>query len=305
MLPEIFFQLPQNGTHTYLRYKNWFIKESLLHLRGTERMRALRHLPGLHNKQLFLMWRAAKKRKPSTLTLPFSYDAFQINDGAFRLRAFDIDQEKTIKVVLRNSRYGESTLRELQARSTFLQETNLKIPAVYESDSNDLYMRFSEEMLEGRAFVSWLDFPRFMKDVGRPLLSLCAQYGISQKPLAESMDADKVAKIMRCPKEDARIAKAQQLLEQNKMVATTIAHCDLVSSNMIVTKDGIYVVDWEKCKEMYAGYDFARLALRYPANPVFARTGRSALQHFQQNRLSLDDVRTLREAISVSHLYTV
>lgn len=302
-LPDIFRELPQSGMNDYIQYKNWYVRSDLLHLRGTERMQALRHLPGLHNKQLFILWRARKTGKRGTIAMPYAYDAFQINDGAFRLRAFDIRRNETIKVVRRDSRYGAATERELLARTTFLKESALRIPDITAQSSGDVYIRFSEEMLKGRAFIGWLDSLRFMKDVGEPLLKLGETYGITQKPLAESMDAGRVAKIMRCPVDDKTIARARHLLEQNKMVNVTIAHCDLVSSNMIVTDDGIHVIDWEKSTEMYAGYDFARLAVRYPRNPVFARAGHHALSRLQDGRMTLEDVRILREAITASHRY--
>ncbi len=304
-LPEIFRELPQGGMNDYIQYKNWYVRSDLLHLRGTERMHALRHLPGLHNAQLFILWHARKTGKRGTVSMPYAYDAFQINDGAFRLRAFDIAHDRTIKVVKRDSRYGAATERELQARTTFLKDSALRIPDIIAQDSGDSYIRFSEEMLTGRAFIGWLDSLRFMKDVGEPLLRLGESYGIAQKPLAESMDASRVAKIMRCPSSDEKIARARHLLEQNKMVNTTIAHCDLISSNMIVTNKGLYVVDWEKSAPMYAGYDFARLAVRYPRNPVFARAGRGAMARLQGGRMTLDDVRILRDAIMASHRYTV
>lgn len=304
MIPAIFHQLPASKPHAYVQRKTWIIRCDLLKLSGTGFMHTLRTLPGLHNRRLFGLWRDSFFHRVENIDLPYGYDALQINEGGFRLRAFDILDGKTTKIVRRDSRYGESTLRELVAREGFLKKSSLKIPQIYEHMQDDIYIRFSEEMLKGRAFRHWIDAPRFMRDVGGPMLTLCEDYGVTDKPLSESMDADKVAKIMHCPAGDPRIAPAQNLLERNPIVATSIAHCDLVCSNMIVTKRGIYVIDWEKCKEMYAGYDFARLALRYPHNPFFVRPGREALARFQGNRLRLADVKILRDAILASHSFS-
>lgn len=260
-------------------------------------MRDLRSLPGLHYRRLLSLWKTSLSNG-KVMPLSVDYDAMQVNDAGSRLRGFKIRQRETVKIVLRNSRYGDATLRELEARKDILANSTLKIPTIFESNIGEDYINFREEMLHGRAYNNWIDSRDFFDQVGGPLVKLYFDYGITHKPLSETLGAVAAQKISASMIDDAHIKDAQKLLSRNPEVAVSVAHCDLVASNMVVTGKGIHVIDWEKCQEQYLGYDFARLALRYPHNPYYRHAAEKVFGDFQAGRLTLEEADTIKRALS-------
>ena len=153
-------------------------------------------------------------------------------------------------------------------------------------------------MVRGRIYSHWRDAPRFWDEIGAPLMRVCDTQGIEYKPLSEVLDQPFIALIAGANSVNPQIAAARALLERNPQVAAGFSHGDTVSSNMIVGKNGLYLVDWERAAQRYAGFDFARLALRYPWNAHYAQAAKNVFGRYQQGRFTLADADIIRRGVA-------
>lgn len=201
---------------------------------------------------------------------------------------------------MKDSRYGVNTKNELSVRQGILKGSALKVPEILDVRESNDYIQFSEKMIPGRIFSHWRDSPKFWDQIGAPLLDVCEKAGIGQKPLADIVDEALVRVVMDSPSKNQDVLKARTLLEKNPIVATGFSHGDTVSSNMIVSGTDVYLVDWDRAGERYAGYDFARLALRYPWNSHYAKAAKDVFERHHNGRFTLDDVNTIRLGVAAA-----
>ncbi len=246
------------------------------------------------------LWNSARFYPSTHYNLPFPYDALQISEDGHRARGFMVDQWKTIKTVFRNSRYGQNTERELDVRTNILQSSALKIPKIYEHRATDEYMQFEEEFIPGRIFSHWRDSRHFIEQVSDPLLAVAEQQGIVHAPLCDVIDAKLRDTILESQSSDIAVLKGKALLSSNPMVAASFSHGDLVSSNMIVSKDSVYVVDWERSAQRFAGYDQSRLFLKHPWNKHYAKAAKDVFGRHQKGRFTIEHTNDIRLAVAAA-----
>ena len=296
--PAIFSQFSGVPEKEFVWFGTWIVQKKYLNAKGF--LQRLQYIPGLRKRMGIALWNSARFYPSTHYNLPFPYDALQISEDGNRARGFIVDQWKTIKTVFRNSRYGENTERELAVRTGILQSSSLKIPKIYNHHFNDDYVQFVEEFIPGRIFSHWRDSRNFWREIGAPLLAVCEQQGIGEKPLADILEEKFVKIISDAKSRNPQIDKAKALLEKNPVVATSFSHGDTVSSNMIVNSSGIYLVDWERSAERYAGYDFARLALKHPGNADYTRAAKDVFDRHQQGRFTLEQADIIRLGVAAA-----
>jgi hypothetical protein len=296
--PAIFSQFSNVTEKEYVWFGTWIVQKKLINAKGI--WGRLQHVPGLRKRMVVALWNSARFYPSTHYSLPFSYDALQISEDGFRARGFIVEECKTIKTVFRHSRYGQNTERELDVRSNILKECGLKIPRIYSHTFNNEYVQFEEEFIPGRIFSHWRDSRHFIEQVSDPLLAVAEKKGISHKPLCEVIDAKLRDTILESKTSDIAVLKGKALLSSNPVVAACFTHGDLVSSNMIVCKDRIYVVDWERSAERFAGYDQSRLALKHRWNKDYAVAAKTVFDRHQQGRFTMEQANDIRLAVSAA-----
>lgn len=296
--PHIFSQFGDGPETEIVWFGTWLVRKKYLDAKGAGIINCLRHVPGLRKRMVVALWNAARFYPSTHRTMPFPYDALQISSDGFRARGFKVSEHTTVKTVYRDSRYGQNTEHELDVRENILKSSGLKIPKIFNSRFHKDYVQFDEEFVPGRIFSHWRDTYRFWDEIGAPLLKVCETVGITQKPLAEVLEQKFTALIAQAEGGHPEVDAAKALLEKNPFIAASFSHGDTVSSNMIVGKDGFYLIDWERSGERYAGYDFARLALKHPWNPHYKKAANMVFDKHQQGRFTLEDANTIRLAVA-------
>lgn len=284
-------QLGGGPARLFIRRKSWLVAADALEPRNLRRLAAL---PPMTRRKIIELKASQLLKRTGGEHLALRHDAIQFSLNHYRARGFTLGENRTEKIVFRHSRYGENTLRELAIRCGLLTRSPLKVPTLHDQEIGADYIRFTEQLLFGRPFSIRRDCHRFESEVGLPLMQTMELHGTVSKPLSDVLGEAVTASIMNSSIDHPVIAQGKALLQANPVIASSVAHGDLVSSNMVTTREGIYVVDWERSHEMFAGYDFTRLALRYPRNRVFGALAARALDRYQQGRLSLAQADILR-----------
>lgn len=296
--PAIFSQFSGDPERKFVWFGTWIVRKEYITPGGV--WQRLRHVPGLRKRMIVALWNSAQFYPSTHYSLPFGYDALQISEDGNRARGFVVDAWKTIKTVFRKSRYGQNTERELYVRTQILPGSDLKVPKIYDHHTNDDYMQFKEEFIPGRIFSHWRDSKYFIEQVSDPLLALAEKQGIEYKPLCDILDANLRDVILQSHSIDPIVLKAKALLEKNPVVAACFSHGDLVSSNMIVSNGSVYLVDWERSAERYAGYDQGRLALKHAWNPDYMQAAKKVFDRHQQGRFTMEQAGEIRLAVSAA-----
>lgn len=295
--PEILSQFTDGPEDDFIWFRTWMVRRE--YLKGLSGVAdCLRHIPGLRKRMIVALWNGNRLDPKVRHRFPFSCDALQIAENGNRARSFSITRNKTVKAVSRHSRYGENTSAELAVRLNILPKSDIKVPRILHHEQGDDYIRFEEEMVRGRIYSHWRDAPRFWGEIGAPLMKVCDAQGIDYKPLSEVLDQPFISLIMGANTVSAPCAAAKALLERNPIVAAGFSHGDTVSSNMIVGADGLYLVDWEPSARRYAGFDFARLAMRYPWSSHYAQAAKDVFDRYQQGRFTLADANIIRRGVA-------
>jgi hypothetical protein len=294
--PAIFSQFSGAPEKGFVWFGTWIVRKDYINPKGV--LQRLRHVPGLRKRMIVALWNSAKFYPSTHYSLPFGYDALQISEDGNRARGFVVDDWTTIKTVFRNSRYGQNTERELHVRTNILPGSGLKVPRIYEHRANDDYIQFQEEFIPGRIFSHWRDSKYFIEQVSDPLLAVAEKQGVEYKPLCDVLDANLRDVILRSVSANPVVLKGKALLEKNPVVAVCFSHGDLVSSNMIVSGERVYLVDWERSALRYAGYDQARLALKHRGNSDYAQAAKGVFEKHQQGRFTLEQAGDIRMAVS-------
>ncbi len=295
---HIFSQFSDAPDMEVVWFGTWLVRKKYLDAYGAGIWTCLRHVPGLRKRMIVALWNAAQFYPSTHKTIPFPYDALQLSSDGFRARGFKVAEHTTVKTVYRDSRYGHNTEYELSVRENILKSSDLKIPKILSSRFHKDYVQFDEEFVSGRIFSHWRDTYRFWDEIGAPLLKVCETVGITQKPLTEVLEEKFTTLIAQADGGHPQVDAAKALLEKNPVIAASFSHGDTVSSNMIVGKDGFYLIDWERAGERYAGYDFARLSLKHPWNPHYKKAAQTVFDKHQQGRFTLGDANTIRLAVA-------
>lgn len=295
--PQILSQFADGPDDDFIWFRTWMVRRE--YLKGLSGVAdCLRHIPGLRKRMIVALWNGNRFDPKVKHRFPFSCDALQIAENGNRARSFCIARNLTVKAVSRHSRYGENTSAELAVRLDILPKSDIKVPRILNHERSESYIRFEEEMIQGRIYSHWRDAPRFWDEIGAPLMRVCDAQGIEYKPLSDVLDQPFVSLIMGANAASPQAAAAKALLERNPQVAAGFSHGDTVSSNMIVGGNGIYLVDWERSAQRYAGFDFARLALRYPWSAHYAQAARDVFDRYQKGRFTLSDANIIRRGIA-------
>lgn len=289
--PAILDHLPidlSEPAKTFVARKTW-----LVDVRKLRPSRALwGAIPGFRLKTLTAMWASLPKLQP--LPLQIRYEAIQVSGEGHRLRAFDIDGRRSLKIVQEQSRYGEGTLREVLARRTLLPKTTIRAPRLYDDHRQGNYIFVEEEMVRGRLFNMRRDHGRFAAEVIAPLRDFYAACGIERRPLCDMIDAGRAQAIAegRDGPEGSRIAA---LLARNPMVAVSMGHGDLSASNLAVDGNGVIFLDWEMVKPLVVGCDFLHILRKYPQYPAIREAVRLLFQDAHGDAFTLEDAVALSQ----------
>ncbi|HEU4838193.1 MAG TPA: phosphotransferase [Micavibrio sp.] len=298
MHPAIFSQFSGEPEKDFVWFGTWIVRKEHINPKGV--WGRLRHVPGLRKRMVVALWNSAQFYPSTHYSLPIGYDALQISEDGNRARGFVVDARKTIKTVFRNSRYGQNTERELHVRTNILPESGLKVPRIYEHHASDDYIQFQEEFIPGRIFSHWRDSKYFIGQVSEPLLAVAERQGVEYKPLCDILDANLRDVILQSGSADPVVLKGRALLEKNPVVTACFSHGDLVSSNMIVSDDKVYLVDWERSALRYAGYDQGRLALKHPWNLDYLQAAKDVFDRHQHGRFTMEQAGDIRLAVAAA-----
>lgn len=264
----------------------WLARRDLLSGAFVNPQNPLRRIPGLRYhrlpKLLFSSWRE------ESMKIATSADAVQVGDTGLRLRAFFSADKSTLKVVREDSHYGPATVRELALRADIAGH-GLKIPRVDGQETKNGFLFVREQMVEGRSFNVRCDRTLFCPQIVDPLAAFYERSGISFMPLSDALGpmAGFIAQ------QGTALSK---LLEKNPQVAVSLCHNDVVSSNLAVTKEGVYFLDWGFAIQSLCGRDFVRIGRKYLRYPDIREHLRAKISRLQKGAMSLNEMLAVQQA---------
>ncbi|MBK1697457.1 phosphotransferase [Rhodovibrio salinarum] len=223
-------------------------------------------------------------------------DALQVAASGGRVRTFDLSAATSSKLVVRDSRYGAGTERELHVRQSILPGTGVGFPPVHWSSADDTYIFLVEDLIHGRRFTPRRDARLIASGLVEPLMQLAEAQETRRVPLTEALGVKVAAAIAGDARPDPILERARALVQANPSVVTIFGHGDLLPSNIAVSRTGLVLLDWETAGEMLVGYDLLRLWLKYPRIKALQTGARKMVARFQTSDLSLADTVALRLA---------
>lgn len=243
----------------------------------------LRRIPGLRYSRLPSLLFSQLFDKP--IPFPAQTDAVQVGKSGDRLRAFNVHDAQSLKVVREDSHYGPTTKHEVALRQEIARDaTAFLVPRMegWEQKGNYLFVR--EELIAGRSYNVRRDRNLFIDCIVRPLADFYVRRGIMMMPLSEALGP------MTAFAQTLEDQVLKNLLARNPMTAVSLCHNDVVSSNLAVTKKGVYFLDWGSAIFSICGRDFVRIGERYLPDQTIKAAMDKAIHDLNKGGLSLDDV---------------
>ncbi|MGQ9364810.1 phosphotransferase [Azospirillum sp. ST 5-10] len=214
-------------------------------------------LPAFNRRRILQLWLVGRRHP---VHLPTTADAMQISEDGFRLRVFDLQRDRSYKVVVIDSRYGPGTENERRVRRDVLPGSGIRFPRIDTVIRRDGYLLMDEDLVRGRQWTICCDGDRFEQEIVEPLRRLARHYGVTRRPLDGMMPA---AALRDADGALPLVAHLRRLVERNPLVAVSLCHGDLSVSNLAVDGGGAIFLDWEMAREDIVGSDLLLLARRF------------------------------------------
>lgn len=196
-------------------------------------------------------------------------DAMQINGSHTRLRAFYLPRTgrsaRSLKLVSCEAPNLISEMRqEIGIRRQVEDIGTICVPPLGEVIEGNDYLCMTEDMVLGRRYTLLLDVPLFI-ETGLP--QLAATYralGYRRERYSAFVPSDldtKLRKIRGTGGLADAVARAQ---EADLEVSAGLCHGDLVPSNLAVSRDTLYFLDWGRSHDGLLAHDLCMLPFKDP-----------------------------------------
>lgn len=198
--------------------------------------------------------------------------------------------DKVIKVF--SNEFPKSDILNEALNQARVEETGLNIPKIEEVSKIDGKWAITMDFIEGKTFAELME--ENPKDVDKYLEQFVdIQLTIHEKkaPLLNKQKDKFISKIQSLTTIDAT-TKYELLTRLDSMPKhTKVCHGDFNPSNIIVAKDGIFIIDWSHATQGNASADAARTYLLFSLNSpeladkylkLFCKKSDTAIQYVQQ-----------------------
>lgn len=256
-LIEVFNDYEPNARESdFLWQKVWITKKSqtlktLLWCKSCN----LAKIPGLYKNKLFGLF-----LKGDRVTIKTSADAALVSDNGNRLRAFYVSEGKTLKIVRKDSFYGEEIFKEFELREEIAKKSKILMPEMGEIKEQGEFIYLTEKLIEGRRYSVKRDKALFCSKIITPLIEFYSSMGMEKMPLKDALDD--MTEFAYANKDKVN-PKLMELIEKNPEISVSLCHNDVLSSNLAVSGDDVYFLDWGSAIKTICGRDFVRMGVRY------------------------------------------
>jgi hypothetical protein len=206
------------GHRRFVRQGPWLVRRGLIARLPIASFTA-ESIPGLAVKRIPGL--AAAAVRGAGVDLPVEADALLVAAGGDRVRAFDLAAARSSKLVVRDSRYGAGTERELYVRQSVLPGTGVGFPPVHEREADGMYIFLAEQLVQGRRFSPRRDGRMIEAGLVEPLMRLAEAREVRVAPLADVL-GESVAWAIR---QDQR---ADPILERARARRRQPTRCDCI-----------------------------------------------------------------------------
>lgn len=255
----------------------------------------LGRIPGLRFKHLTALFLSSYCDEPFEIAT--DAEAIQVDDSGSRLRSFMLKQQTTVKVVRADTRYGPQTNHEFETRAQIAARSSLLVPKCGERYTKQGLIFLREQMIEGRIFNVRRDKRIFCPQVVEPLTKFYEEWGVTMTPLCEAIMplASFAAQGRLTPELQAKLSP---LLAANPMAAVSLCHNDILSSNLAVSKNGVYFLDWGVSAPSLCGLDFFKIGKFYLADAGIRGRLEVQLSRLHQARLTVENMSAIQQGYS-------
>ncbi len=284
-ISEIIDQLSKHETASvklFLRHKTWLVSKGFVFTN-----KHLRQIPGLKFKHLLGLF-----FKRNEITLNTSADAIQVSDNGNRLRAFYVEEGTTLKIVRKESHYGEETLREVKLRDEISKKSNILIPKIESIEEKDGFVFVKELLIKGRSYNKKKDKALFCEQVIDPLKSFYQSMGIEKMPLSKALG---VMTVFAHGNKDTMPKELFDLIARNPEVSVSMCHNDVLASNLAVSDGWICFLDWGSALKTICGRDFVRIGRHYLKDKNICNHMDIAIKELQNDALDLKDMLMIQD----------
>lgn len=170
------------GHRRFVRQGPWVVRRGLIARLPIASITA-ESIPGLAVKRIPGL--AAAAVRGAGADLPVEADALLVAAGGDQVRAFDLAAARSSKLVVRDSRYGAGTGRELYVRQSVLPGTGVGFPPVHEREADGMYIFLAEQLVQGRRFSPRRDGRMIEAGLVEPLMRLAEAREVRVAPLAD------------------------------------------------------------------------------------------------------------------------
>ena len=286
---EILQQIDGHDSNTaapFVWRKAWLARRSLLPTALLGLKSPLRKIPGLRYSRLTGLLADGLRKKP--VEIATDAHAIQVGKTGNRLRTFLPKNKTTLKVVRETSHYGSATLREIELRSN-MAGSNILVPQLMDHERKNGFLFVREQLIEGRSYNIRRDRHLFCTQIIAPLVTFYEHTGITMMPLTDAL-GPMTAFITKVQADGSIFARLSTLISENPQVAVSLCHNDVLPSNLAVTKNGVYFLDWGSAIPSLCGRDFVRIGERYIRNSAIQEYMKEQISRFHRYKLNLEDM---------------
>ena len=276
---------------TFVWRKAWLVRSNLLAGAILGAKSPLRKIPCLRYSRLLGLLASGWREKP--VDIATDADAIQVGKNGDRLRSFLCQKGITLKVVRENSHYGPATLREIGLRSK-MTGSSLLVPKLIGHERKNGFLFVREQLIEGRSYNIRRDRHRFCTQVVAPLAAFYEHTGITMMPLSDAL-GPMTAFLAGGRLDGTMFARLSALIAENPRVAVSLCHNDVLPSNLAVTREGVYFLDWGFAISTLCGRDFVRMGVEYMGDAAIRECMQSHISRFHRSRLGLEDMLLIQE----------
>lgn len=199
--------------------------------------------------------------------------SIQLKEDMTRIRAFYLADDMPagergycVKIVQADAVTGPRMRDEIALRRRLETFGTLTLPTIFDNFEEGNFIYLIEEIIIGRRFSIVRDADAYIKHGLTQMLATYRCAGIHHAPLSSTFDAGMVEQLRKVAGIEPDFASAvEEAFARNPDIPLSLCHGDLLPSNMCLSGDKFYLLDWDRSFEGAVVQDLLRLPMKYPA----------------------------------------
>ncbi len=200
--------------------------------------------------------------------------AIQLKEDMTRIRAFYLAEDMPagahgycVKIVQADAVTGPRMREEIALRRRLENFGTLTLPTIFENFEEGNFIYLIEEIIIGRRFSIARDADAYIRQGLTQMLATYRCAGVQHAPLASKFDPVMTEHLRAVPEiEPDFVAAVEAAFARNPDIPVGLCHGDLLPSNMCLSADKFYLLDWDRSFEGAIVQDLMRLPMKYPAS---------------------------------------